>query len=99
MQLFVVFFLPLVFDILPDHSLSRMRTNGAYIVTICPKFTIPQLLLDGGHSGKYFSCDQTFDHRDDFGWTLGRYGLHKKMPMILSQTNFEKLYVISSCYF
>jgi hypothetical protein len=52
----IVFFLPWVLDILPDHLFRCMLPNGAHMIAIRPKFTTPQLLLDGWHSSKDFSC-------------------------------------------
>ena len=85
----------LLFDVLPDRIFVAMFSDGSCVVSICPEFAAPKLLLHVGTTPEYFSCGQAFYHRNNIGHTVPRYRLHQKMNMVLICSNFQELQLIS----
>jgi hypothetical protein len=45
---------------------------------------------------KDLSGRQTFDHLDNFGWTIARDGLHQKMDMIFVDANLVSVQLMKA---
>lgn len=77
-----------------DGVFISMLTNGTCVITVCPKFASPQLLLHLGTTLEYFSCREAFYHHYDLAHMICGHRLNQKMNMILIGANLQEFYLI-----
>jgi len=94
MQLLLNFFTALLPDILANDFFIAMTADRTDERTFGPEFATPQALFDRRDAAKDLAGRETFDHLDNFGWTIARNRLHQKMDMILVGTNLSKGHLI-----
>jgi hypothetical protein len=90
MQLLIDFFTALLPDILANNFFIAMTAYRTDEITFGPKLATPQTLFDHWDTAKDLAGCETFDHLDNFGWTIARNRLHKKMDMIFVGANLQK---------
>jgi hypothetical protein len=89
MQLLIDFFTTLLPDILANDFFIAMTAYPTDAITFGPKLATPQTLFDRGDTAKDLAGCETFDHLDNFGWTIARNRLHKK-DMLFVGANLQK---------
>jgi hypothetical protein len=90
MQLLIHVCTSLLLDILANDFFIAMTAYSTDEISFGPKFATPESLFDRRYTAKDLSGCQTFDHLDNFGWTIARDGLHKKMNMIFVCADLSK---------
>ena len=90
MQLLVLFFPALLFDVLADHLLVAVLSNRADVIACGPQLATPQLLLHLWITRKDFSRRDALDDLHDPLWAVHRYRLHQKMDVVLVGANLQK---------
>ena len=95
----IIFRNTLVSDIFRYTGFVSEFAHRVHKVTVCPKFTTPQLLLHPRMLLENFSGCQTFHCRDNLSRTLLWYTLHQKMDMVFVNPYFQKSNLVSFRYF
>ena len=90
MQFLILFFRPLLLDVLAYHLLVAVLTHRADVITRAPKFAAPQLLFYFGARGKDFSRGYAFDDLYNLLRTVHRYRLHQKIHLVFVSTYLDK---------
>lgn len=91
----LLIFFPLPLDVIPYRRLIAMLTYGARKISIAPKFSTPQLLLDLGTHPKNFLGRDTLYHCYQLRNAIQRHRLHQKVNVILIHSYLQKLHLIS----
>ncbi len=86
----------LLFNIVPYRTFISMVANHIGKITICPEFSIPQLLLHMWVKAKYFSHRDTFYQRYRYCYAICRSRLCQKMNIILACSDPHKIHLVTS---
>lgn len=86
-KLFIFIFFPLLLNICFDNCLIAFFADWTYVISICPKFTSPEVLFDWWYSAKYFSGCYALYRSHYFCRAISRYRLNQKVNMVSICTN------------
>ena len=95
MQNGIFFLKPLVSNIFRNTCLISKFANRIHKISICPKFSSPQIFFHLRMLLEYFSGRYTFYHPYDFAGTFSWNRLNQKMNMIFVCPNLKEVNLIS----
>src|ERR1044071_2373454 len=90
MQLLVLFFPALLFDVLANHLLVAVLTYDADVVAVRPELAAPQPLLHLWTGRKDFPRRDALDDLHDLLRAVHRHRLHQKMHVVFVRADLQK---------